>query len=199
MKDSEHLNRYSNKSNDYSFTGDHRDVKYVWIGGKQWRKAVRRDKRFRRRALLNSYKSSDYLHSGEFTKRSISRLNSSSYWFDFVSGNLSSFIVIFLLLVCISKAVLWANSTSVNPFEDVISILQEFSSMGFQAKDSMVSFVKSLQSIGNSNEILGDYFIFNNSLTRLLASIAYSLSAIFNFLVFIIRCIWIVLRVLVGA
>lgn len=198
MKDSKH-NNYSNKSNDYSFNKDYRDIKYVWIGGKQHKKMLRRDRRFNRRALFNSYKSSDYLHSGEFTKRSISRLNSSSYWFDFTSSNLSSFIVIFILLVCISKAVLWVDSSNANPFEDVISILQEFSSMGVQAKNAMISFVKSLQSIGNSSEILGGLFIFNNTLTRILACIVYFAYGLFNLLVFIIRCIWVVFRLLVGA
>lgn len=132
-------------------------------------------------------------------ERSYDRFHSSAYAFDFVTGNFRSFFIVFLLFIGFYMVTMRDNIENLNPFETGISILQEISDMGYDAKANMVNFVKSINAWGEGN---GEWFreipIFSNALTKLLSSIAYSFGAIWNFLKFIFRLIILVFRLLLG-
>lgn len=146
-------------------------------------------------------------------ERSYDRFHSSTYAFDFVTGNFRSFFIVFLLFIGFYMVAMTDNIENINPFESGISILQEVSDMGHDAKLNMQNFVKSLSVWGNdlswndlnnngdiwngSGEVLKDTFN-GGVLTRLLKSIGYSFVAIFNFLKFIFRLIVLIFRVLGG-
>lgn len=98
--------------------------------------------------------------------------------------------------------------STVNPFERVISLVKDFSNVGYTVKDTSISFVKSFtiwtdpsSSIVNTPEWLQGFLggvDFNGNWFGLFESIYYSFSAIWNFLKVVFETISAVLRVLLG-